>query len=76
MCIFGKDPLAMPHPLLPSSSNTLKKRLLSGASAAVIVLALSVAMPTGVMAQEITGATGSATPLTGGVAITSGGTGG
>lgn len=42
---------AMTHPLLPSSNTALKQRLLTGASATVIVLALAVAAPTGAMAQ-------------------------
>lgn len=46
----------MPPPF--TSSNSLKSRLLAGASAAVIVLALSVAAPGGAVAQAVTAVDG------------------
>lgn len=66
----------MPAPL--TSTNPLKSRLLSGASAAVIVLALGVVAPTGAVAQttEIIGGTATATPIPTGDNIISGTTGG
>ena len=62
------------RPSSPTPS-PIKQRLLAGASIAVIALAsAAVIAPTGAMAQEIVGATGAATALTG--VITSGATGG
>lgn len=63
----------MPAPL---PFTPLKSRLLGGASLSAMVLAVSFAVITPALAQEIDGVTGNATDLSGGNAITSGATGG